>query len=213
MSDTYTPDGSGGYQSPYTTPADSDADDAASFDVPIAQLADNVDYLADGAYDRWYHADLGAARYNQDSRFAEYYDEGGTGHFGWGQGSVASVGELIFPIHGIPPNAVITSIEVEIEGSGAGSTHSATPATMPHCDLATVDTGDSALQLQGFDATDATPYPSYDSAHTFSASSSLNTKAKSTYWAVFHGEAGANSIANALLLTRISVYVEKKVAS
>lgn len=211
----YTPDGSSGYRTPYNTPANGDLDEAASFNSAVEQLADNIEYAARGRLDRWYHADLGSIRYNANNRFAEYYDEGGTGNFGWGQGSVADAGYAIFSLPDLPPNGRITAIECEVNGSGAGSSHSATPSARPQAYLARKPPDASALTVMSgdFDAEDDVDYPDYDSAHAFSDTGSHDIDPEASYYVVFRGESGPNSVAAALLLSRISVYVERKAAT
>lgn len=91
----------------------------------------------------------------------------------------------------LPNGCTLTSVVVNINGGGG---HSAAPATKPFASLRRMA---AAGSFAVGSASDATAYPAYDSAHSFSITglSEVINNHTSAYLLNMRGEAGANSAA------------------
>lgn len=168
-------------------------------------LADRTQYLLANAAQVGYFRQPLSPIENLNARFTW---DNGIG--AWVQSSVADAGRLVFPVI-VPPVGRIKRLRITRDGNGGGSSHSGLPATKPIYTLhfnnpITIDDGEI------FDNVDpATTFAQYDTAAGVDFELLVGTQIQQTdyvYWLQITGEAGANSVANALAIFGLFIYVE-----
>lgn len=133
---------------------------------------------------------------------------GGAPQCTWRQTSIASAGGLYFAVPHVY-NTTITGLLARVHGDpNAVGPHVGLPATMPQLSLRSVNGSTGAVANVGTAVDASAAVGAYEAMHSIS----LTVAAQATgsmiqYWAKFEGEAGANSLANALHLYDVYLVV------
>jgi hypothetical protein len=121
------------------------------------------------------------------------------------QTNVGSAGDLVFPITHRPSHGNLQAVTVYIDGNGVGGAHSSLPATMPRARVEYINT--TASVTSGTYATDSSAnVATYDAAHAITALAPAFIPTDESFIAYvrIQGETGANSLASALRVFRVT---------
>jgi len=203
MSTTYTP--TADWPTGYTIPDDGDGPvKAADVNTGLEALGDRTEELHENIYDRWYPCPS-AVLVNENARFTESAGDG------WTQNSVVDVGKLVCDAPLLPPNGTVTNIRFFANAGGAGGHGGSLPATMPIVELEYADsTGAQGEILSTTD--DSASAAAYDAQHTVTGAGIAAGVALTDgqrFFAQIFGETGANSVAGALRIWLVEIYVER----
>lgn len=122
----------------------------------------------------------------------------------WVQLDVAGAAPLLMDL-AVPPGVTLTQLLVTLDGdAGAGSGHSALPATMPTLSLFEINPS-TGVPFTSFSATDISPnVAAYDGLHQIALNFSRFVTEDRRYLVKFTGETGANSQAG-LTMTGLQI--------
>jgi len=188
-----------------TVPSDGDDDGVAVVDAAIEAVADNSKHLEQQLYDRWYDVPLARVDTNQSiDRFGFSTSKGV-----WVQNNITDTGEMWFSLVHLPPGASFKQARFVLNGGGAA--HAGLPATMP--EMVVEEYKDGVAQGEVFDFVDTSgTLGAYEVVHTVTSavlSPTTDLDTASVYYVWFKGETGTNSLANAVELYRMQIYVER----
>lgn len=127
----------------------------------------------------------------------------------WVQSDITSAGQLVIPFTPQIDRATLDRVEVIVDGNGGGTGHGALPAVMPTAQLWFNTTAAAATSV-GSGTDGSASVAAYEVAHAVVigpglAHQILHSNGRN-YFLTVTGEAGANSVANALALCQITAH-------
>lgn len=155
-----------------------------------------------------YRIPIAASHNNSGARFSK--PTAGNDPIVWVQSSVADAGGLSFEL---PLQAVgtISRVAVRVDGNGGGFSHGGFPVgTMPRIKLfrTTNDSGLTSTQIGSTAIDGSGTVGAYETPHFIEITGQSQViSANFGYFVVLEGEAGANSVANALALYWVEVTI------